>query len=225
MKHLVVPFELKAISDREIEGYGSVFGNVDLGGDIVIPGAFAKSLGAHKAAGTKPKMLWNHRQSDLPIGVWDHFEEDGKGLYMKGRFADTQMGNDVRTLARMKAIDSMSIGYTTSDAEFSRDGYLLLKEVDLWEVSPVNFPMNPQAVIAAVKSQYPDPRAFERYLKDAGCSNRTAKTLVSEVLKSTSVMGEDSDCDDPEEELLRELKAREDLLLAGLIQSKLRNKL
>jgi len=217
MKRLIVPFEIKAVSDAGIEGYGSTFGNIDLGGDVVMPGAFAGSLDRHKSAGTKPKMLWNHRAHDLPIGVWDSFEENETGLYMAGRFADTEMGRDVRTLAKMHAIDSMSIGYEILDAEFNKAGVLMLKEVELWEVSPVNFPMNPQAVIAAVKAQFPDPRSFERHLRDAGCSNRAAKVLVSEVLKSASVMDDDDPRDEEDDELAAAEKAM-NLIIAGMIR-------
>jgi len=219
MKHLVVPFQFKALSDKGIEGYGSTFGNVDLGGDIVMPGAFSRSIATHRANGTRPKMLWNHDTSGLPIGVWEEFEEDSHGLYMKGTFADTEMGRDVRTLAKMKAIDSMSIGFVPVDAEFSKDGYLLLKEIDLWEVSPVNFPMNPKAVIEAVKSQFADVRSFERHLRDTGCSQRAAKRLISDLLESNETL--DTEQRDVDKDLLAELTAKKDALLAGLIQSRL----
>lgn len=218
MKRLIVPFEIKAVSDTEIEGYGSTFGNIDLGGDVMMPGAFANSLTKHATEGTKPKMLWNHRSYDLPIGVWDSFKEDEHGLYMKGRFADTQLGRDVRTLAKMRAIDSMSIGFTIVDAEFSREGIFMLKEVDLWEVSPVNFPMNPEAVIAAVKSQFSDPRSFERHLRDAGCSQRTAKTIVSEVSGKAYAMYDDPALRDVEDDVILALEKMNNTITAGMIR-------
>ena len=219
MKHLVVPFEIKAVSDREIEGYGSTFGNVDLGGDVVMPGAFSRSLATHKANGTRPKMLWNHDTSGLPIGVWEEFGEDDHGLYMRGKFADTEMGRDVRTLAKMKAIDSMSIGFVPVDAEFTKDGILLLKEIDLWEVSPVNFPMNPKAVIEAVKSQFPDVRSLERHLRDVGNSQKGAKRLISDLMESTET-ADDIGQRDVDEDLLAGLAAANEELLAKLILSR-----
>src|SRR5436189_273896 len=51
-KSAPVTLELKAKSNGEIEGYGSVFGNEDSYGDVVEPGAFAKSLREHQAKGT-----------------------------------------------------------------------------------------------------------------------------------------------------------------------------
>ena len=45
IKKLSCPFELKAISDDGVfEGYGAVFGNEDSQGDIIVKGAFAKTL-------------------------------------------------------------------------------------------------------------------------------------------------------------------------------------
>jgi hypothetical protein len=54
--------ELKALSDREFEGHGSVFGNVDLGGDVVTRGAFKRSLAKHKADGTMPGLRVSGRR-------------------------------------------------------------------------------------------------------------------------------------------------------------------
>jgi HK97 family phage prohead protease len=218
MQRIVVPFEIKAVGDRELEGYGSTFGNVDLGGDVVVKGAFSRSLKKHKAEGTKPKMLWNHKLSDLPIGVWEEFEEDDHGLYVRGKFADTQMGNDVRTLAKMRAIDSMSIGYIPVDADYTKGGERLLKEVDLWEVSLVNTPMNPAAVIAGVKSMFPDSRSLEHYLRDAGCSRTAAKTIVSEVINGKSSEMLEESLRDAGDDVLYAAEKALNSIVAGMIR-------
>jgi HK97 family phage prohead protease len=182
MKRLTIPFEIKSVKEFEIEGYGSTFGNVDLGGDVVMPGAFASSIARHSIDGTMPKMLWGHDAHALPIGVWEHMEEDDRGLYLKGRLADTQMGKDVRTLAKMRAVDRMSIGYSIVDAEFRKDGAFMLKELELWEVSVVNFPMNPEAAIVAAKHQFRGPRELERHLRNVGCSKNYAVAIASELM-------------------------------------------
>jgi HK97 family phage prohead protease len=185
MKRLTLPFEIKAVSEYEVEGYGSTFGNVDLGGDVVMPGAFAGSIARHLSEGTMPKMLWGHDAHAPPIGVWEEISEDDNGLYMKGRFADTQMGRDVRTLAKMRAVDRMSIGYSVLDAEFRKDGAYMLKELELWETSMVNFPMNPQAAIVAAKHHFRDPRELERHLRSSGCSKNYAIAVASEVMNGS----------------------------------------
>src|SRR5689334_15127847 len=113
LKHMHFPLQLKAEGeDRTVEGWASTFGNKDAGSDIILPGAFTESLTQRK-----PKMLWQHDTGEL-IGVWDAATETEKGLYVKGRFADTPRGNEAYTLAKMGALDSMSIGYSTIDASY-----------------------------------------------------------------------------------------------------------
>ncbi len=70
---------------RMIEGYASVFGAVDQGGDVVEPGAYQASLDRLASSGRRVKMLWQHDPTQ-PIGVWDEVREDGRGLYVKGHY-------------------------------------------------------------------------------------------------------------------------------------------
>jgi uncharacterized protein len=188
MAHLTVPLELKSIGDREIEGHGSTFGNVDLGGDIVVPGAFKRSLAAHRKAGTMPQMFWMHQPDRVP-GKWVEMAEDGDGLAVKGVLADTDLGREMRTLAQMKAVRGLSIGYQTKDFDFDRDGNRLLKEINLWEVSLVSLAMNPMARIESAKARLsaggeyvPTAREFERALRDVGCSKTVSRRIVAMIL-------------------------------------------
>lgn len=149
-KYLAVGLEIKALSKREFEGYGSVFSNKDLGGDIVMPGAFKRTLAKHKSDNRLPVMFWMHDPASVP-GKWLEMREDDKGLYVKGTLADTPLGNEIHALLDMKAINGLSIGYTTKDDDYNSDGTRLLKDVDLWETSIVSLPMNPKAQIMDAK--------------------------------------------------------------------------
>ena len=60
-----------------IEGYASLFGRVDQGGDVVERGAYAASLARLKAAGRAVKLLWQHDPTQ-PIGIWDEVAEDAR---------------------------------------------------------------------------------------------------------------------------------------------------
>jgi HK97 family phage prohead protease len=174
---------LKAVDDepRTIEGFGSIFNNIDSYGDIVLPGAFVKSIKKRK-----PKMLWQHR-SDMPIGAWDVVKETPEGLYLKGRIFDTQMGNDAYTLLKGGAIDGLSIGYTTKLYEIdSKANTRKLKEVELFETSLVTFPANEKATVTNVKSLPETEREFEEFLRDAGYSHAAAKTIVARGFKALS---------------------------------------
>ena len=193
IKNLTI--DIKADADtRTIEGLGSVFGNVDGGGDIVLPGAFAKSI-----AGRLPKMLWQHK-SDMVIGKWDEVRETPEGLFLKGRLLKTALGNDAYELAQHGAIDGLSIGYVTKDSEIDRKtGHRSLKQVDLHEVSLVTFPMNDKAGITRVKSLDGVPveslhahkRMIEAALRDAGASDATAAYVASLIPARRDAGGEE----------------------------------
>lgn len=132
-----------------IEGYASLFGVTDQGGDVVLAGAYRKSLERLRAEGRQVKMLWQHDPAQ-PIGVWDEIREDAKGLWVKGRIlSDVEKGREAAALIGAGAIDGLSIGYRTITAEKDTKGQRLLREVELWEVSLVTFPMLPQARVGA----------------------------------------------------------------------------
>lgn len=152
MNRLTTRLEIKAISKGQFEGYGSIFNNVDYGGDIVLPGAFKRSLAAHKSLGELPVMFWMHKMDQVP-GKWIEMHEDDTGLYVKGVFADTQLGRETHELLKMKAVRGLSIGYQTVERDYDNDGNRLLKEVDLHETSIVSLAMNPKAQIEHVKSR------------------------------------------------------------------------
>lgn len=170
-------FEAKADGDSMvIEGYGSTFGNTDHGGDMVMRGAFSKTL-----LQRMPKMLWQH-DSRKVIGVWQEAREDEKGLYLKGKFVDTQLAREAYELAKAGAIDTMSIGYRATESEYD-DKLRVIKEVELYEVSLVTFPMNDNAKILAVKSLPQSVREFESFLRDAGFSRDEAKAICARGFK------------------------------------------
>lgn len=127
-------------------GYASVFHRVDRGGDRVLPGAFQRSIAQRGARGVR--LLWQH-DPGAPIGVIDEIGEDGRGLFVKGRLLlDVGRGRDAHALLRGAAIDGLSIGYRTLLSDRDKDGVRNLREIDLWEVSLVTFPMQPAARVA-----------------------------------------------------------------------------
>jgi HK97 family phage prohead protease len=181
MQYASVALELKRAPDDAgvFEGYASVFNVIDQGMDSVQPGAFSKTLGRRKV-----KMLWQHDTSQ-PIGVWEEIREDEKGLYVKGRcLPDVRKGAEAIALMKAGALDSMSIGYRTMDAETSEENRHVRKllEVDLFEISLVTFPMLPDAKITNVKS-IRTIREFEKALRDVGFSQKEAKAIAADGFK------------------------------------------
>ena len=140
---------LKVTGGVEIEGYASLFGQSDQGGDVVMKGAYAASLAALKAQGQHVKMLWQHDASE-PIGVWDAVHEDSQGLYVKGRLLESvARGREAAALIAAGALDGLSIGYRTKRSKRGKDGTRYLVELELWEVSLVTFPMLVNARVGA----------------------------------------------------------------------------
>ncbi|MDX0254253.1 HK97 family phage prohead protease [Sinorhizobium meliloti] len=202
MKTKDFTLQLKNLTEEgTFEGYGSIFGNVDAYGEKVLPGAFAESLAKHRREGTNVLMLWQH-DPDNPIGVWEELAEDGKGLHGKGRLIlEVQKAREVRALMLQKAIGGLSIGYR--EVETEPDGnILLLKKLELYEISPVVFPANRRARIEAVKHgdfealvrrgerleelarrfRDGDPmqaKEFEEILRDAGFPKSAAVQIAS----------------------------------------------
>ena len=205
---LDVQFDIKALDDSEekgeFSGYGSIFGNKDLGNDVVVEGAFAKSIG--KKGAKAVKMLYQHR-ADEPIGVFDEIIEDRRGLKVKGRLAmGTQRGREVYELMKMGAIDGLSIGYRVDPKGYDYDDKgkrRYLKSVDLMEISAVTFPMNPRARVSAVKTEK-TVREWEEVLRDAADLSRSeAKVAASAVAKALEQR--DADTQEMSSELVSEL--------------------
>ena len=192
-------FELKVEGDgRTVTGYGSIYGNADLGGDIVQKGAFTQSI-----AKKMPKMLFQHKRDEV-IGVWESVQDDERGLLLTGKLADTPRGNEVKELIRIGAISGLSIGYKTIDSEF-RGKNLVLKTLDLAEVSVVTFPMNERANIISLKAaQEMTIREMEQLLRDAGLSQKTAQTILSGGYAALQPETEEK----ADDELIAMLKAR-----------------
>lgn len=197
VEYITVPLEMKSLDAGQFEGYGSTFGNVDLGGDVVMKGAFSDSLAEYRKAGEWPQMFWMHNPSQIP-GKWLDMSEDTKGLKTKGELLPTTIGNDVQILMKAKAVRALSIGFSMdspSDYEF-KDGIRLLHRINLWEVSPVSMPMNPKAKINSVKSALHAKgvtlsdfkREMEDWFREKGLSKSQSISLASRALSPDDIL-------------------------------------
>ena len=128
------------------EGYAALFGVVDLGRDILMPGAFAASLSRRGAGAVK--LLYQHDPA-RPIGTWLEIAEDPRGLKVRGQLLpELEQAREVLSLMRAGIIDGLSIGFRTIRGKRdAASGVRRLHEVDLWEISVVTFPMQEGARI------------------------------------------------------------------------------
>ena len=176
--------DLKSVNeDGAFEGYASLFGREDLGRDVILPGAFSDSLKSRGAA--RIKMLFQHDPAE-PIGVWDEIREDAKGLFVRGRLMiAVARAREELALMRAGALDGLSIGFkTVRGRRDAASGVRRLEAIDLWEISVVTFPMQPEARIEArnarpFAARVPTERDFERWLtRDAGLTRMEARAVL-----------------------------------------------
>lgn len=143
------PFECKVDMDNNtFEGYAAVFGNIDSYRDVIEPGAFKKTL---QESSHRVKVLWQH-DPWTPIGKPISMSEDSKGLHVKAKISETNVGKDALVLLRDGVINELSIGYDTVKEEYDKQNNIRkLKEIRLWEFSPVTWAANDLAVITDIK--------------------------------------------------------------------------
>jgi HK97 family phage prohead protease len=225
-------FNLKIKAAGEADGKGTFSGlaatyDVDQGGDRIIPGAFTMTLQSSK--GTFP-LLWQH-QSDNPIGSVK-CTETSSGLAVEGSILlSVPAGQQAYDFIKAGIIKGLSIGYTTVKEGFD-NGVRLLKEVKLFEVSAVTFPMNEGALIASVKNMKAmsdsdrgkhlksideHRRAIDRHQR--GMRENMKALFGDEMFNDDDGAGDDTDLldeeltDDESKELLAEM--RKMMALAG----------
>jgi uncharacterized protein len=201
-----------ATTTGTFQGYAAVFNREDLGHDIILPGAFRQSLAARKADGIR--MLFQHDPAE-PIGVWDELREDAHGLFAKGRLLpDVARAREVLALLKGGAVDGLSIGFRAVRAsKEAKTGIRRISEIDLWEISVVTFPMQPDARIAAVKShpfagRRPTSKEFEQWLtRDAGFSRSEARALAAHGLKGLRATRDAGTATNDEVQLIAKIQA------------------
>jgi HK97 family phage prohead protease len=160
-----------------------------------------------------PLMLWGHDSSQPPIGNWTDMAEDGKGLWVQGQAdLDDPMGQRVHRALKRKAMKGLSIGYDEAQRvkDSRRPGVFVIETLDLWEVSPVNFPAQRRAAVDTVKSytsggNLPSLPQFEEFLREAGFSKTQAAAIAGKGL-SHLLRSESGNAIDPDE-LARKLRA------------------
>ena len=157
-------YEIKA-SSRDgvlatVAGYFSKFNNVDLDGDVIVPGAFAKTLAERGPGGTNQIMHLLQHDSWQVLGKPELLKEDNFGLYFETPIADTVIGRDTVTLYKLGVYNEHSIGFRiigkTEDEMTDEQGFRRpvrkLTELKLWEGSTVTWWANPMTPVVGIKS-------------------------------------------------------------------------
>lgn len=204
-------------------GYASLFDVADLGRDVIMPGAFRETLQKRGAGGVK--MLFQHDPAQ-PIGIWTRLVEDTRGLYAEGRLLkDVATAREVEALMRAGVLDGLSIGFRALKSKRdARSGMRRIEAIDLWEISVVTFPMQPDARVtvpppaASVTERpffkrLPTEREFERWLtRDAGLTRGEARALMRCGLPGLAALREAGAADESEAALIRVIDQAADLV-------------
>jgi HK97 family phage prohead protease len=154
MEYKIAQAAFKAIGDKgAYEGHFAIFGNVDDGCDVAHPGMFLKTIAER---GPRVKVFYAHDWMKLIGPAPEVLEEDSTGLYARGRLTlDSFWGRETWALMRDGALNEGSFGYEAVKFDFeqiSADVTIRhLREVKLYEISPVPLGMNGLTQVGVVK--------------------------------------------------------------------------
>lgn len=186
MRYMAAALEIKELDAKgTFEGFASIYGNVDLGGDVVEPGAFREFV---KTRDGKIRILDGHN-TRAAIGKGE-LSEERVGLRIRGQLTlGVARAREVYELMKDGIIDGLSIGYDIlpGGAELTEAGIRRLKALKLWEVSTVPFPMNPLALVEGVKAteKVTDIRELEDLLREAAGLSRSQAKLHAGAIWAT----------------------------------------
>jgi HK97 family phage prohead protease len=137
-----------------VSAYWSAFNNKDDGADIVVPGAWAKTIAERGPHSKQPriKFLWQHEEKML-VAKPDELIEDATGLLATYQIPPTTLGQDILILYEYGVISEHSVGYTIERAIWDANkAARLLQECVLWEGSAVTWGMNSETPTVSVKA-------------------------------------------------------------------------
>jgi hypothetical protein len=159
-----------------VEFIASVFGNIDDGDDIVHPGAFVKTI---TERARRVKVLDQHRtdsisrvigipiemrevgRDELPEHVLREYPDATGGLYVKAQYLlDTPEGLGAFKRIQSGAVTEYSFAFDIIQSDYStvtkdekKRRVRNIREVRLWEVSPVVWGMNPATATVGAKEK------------------------------------------------------------------------
>lgn len=176
MKHKTMPASYAPTDGASFQAIVSVFNNVDLGGDVVRPGAFTESIEAWKSSGDPIPVLWSHRFDDpqYNIGAVTEIEEipgghkripdwaspwvkENGGLWVEAELDSHGAAGQIRHLLSKRRVTQFSFSYDVQDEVQNAYGENELRKLWLHEVGPTPLGMNPLTTLVTAKCAMADP--------------------------------------------------------------------
>lgn len=208
VKTQVIPCSFKDADAKKgiVTGYFSNFGNVDSDGDIMAPGAYAKTIQERGPNSAQPRIkhLQNHNVN-MPLGNLLVLQEDTKGLYYESQVGSHNLGQDFIKMVESGLITEHSVGFSVikknqiQDYEGYRSnpgkGWYEITEVKLWEGSSLTgWGANELTPLTGMKSEdklayfIEKQRAIEKFCKSANATDETIELLLIHCKQLTQII-------------------------------------
>ena len=181
--------EVKDVDSKQgiVTGYFSAFGNVDSDGDIMMPGAFKRSIQDWGPEGKgRIKHLLNHDPSK-PLGKIQVLKEDEYGLYYESKVGKHNLGQDYIKMIESGLIAEHSIGFKTLREQKSGDANQI-HEVMLFEGSSLTaWGANEATPLLGMKNmnnieQIQDQiKSFEKFIRNSDVTDETIDLCMLKV--------------------------------------------
>jgi HK97 family phage prohead protease len=146
-----------------VTGYFSAFNNIDSDGDVIVSGAYKKSIAENGPMGRNRIMHLLQHNPLMPLAKPIELMEDAKGLRFTSKITETSYGKDVIKLYSEGVFNEHSVGFEIIKAD-NKAGYREIKEIKLWEGSTVTWGANPNTPIESMKS-WDKPKSEEMLAK------------------------------------------------------------
>jgi len=165
-----------------VTGYFASFNTVDAENDIIMPGAFTKTITENFA---RIKHLLDHNIQKV-VGKLGLLKEDVPGLYYESKSGTHAQGRDFLLMAESGIITEHSFGYQIPRGKsFIKDGIRTITEVKMFEGSSLQaWGMNQNTPLTGIKSLFADPEAVQKRIKalDKFCQSTDATDETIELL-------------------------------------------
>jgi HK97 family phage prohead protease len=181
--------EVKDVDTKngEVIGYFSAFGNVDSDGDIMMPGAFKRSIQDWGPEGkNRIKHLMNHDPSQ-PLGKILELKEDDYGLYYRSKVGSHQLGKDFVKMVESGLITEHSIGFRTLREQKADNGNQI-HEVMLFEGSSLTaWGANEATPLLGMKNYnnlekiQDQIKSFEKFIRNSDVTDETIDLCLLKV--------------------------------------------
>jgi len=175
-----------------VTGYAANFGSKDSDNDIIMPGAFSKTIKEQGPDSAQPRIkhLLNHNTGQA-LGLPMVLKEDSTGLYYESKVGTHALGQDFLKMVDSGLITEHSIGFGTirktvinPDADWY-DQTTQLHELKLWEFSSLTaWGANQYTPLTGSKSKQNAEERISKLLKalDGGTFTDTTFSFLNEEL-------------------------------------------